>query len=109
MNADFDLVIRGGKVATASDIFNADIGIRDGKIVALGTALAKGRDEIDASVRLVLPGGVDAHCHFDRPTSDGSVMADDFDSGPRSAAFGGATTVIPFACQQKRPIPAGGG
>lgn len=101
MGTDFDLVIRGGKIATASDIFDADIGIRDGKIIALGTALAKGRDEIDASGRLVLPGGVDAHCHFDQPTSDGSVMADDFDSGPRSAAFGGTTTVIPFACQQK--------
>ena len=101
MGTDFDLVIRGGKIATASDIFDADIGIRDGKIVALGTALANGRDEIDASGRLVLPGGVDAHCHFDQPTSDGSVMADDFDSGPRSAAFGGTTTVIPFACQQK--------
>lgn len=101
MSADFDLVIRGGKIATASDIFYADIGIRDGKIVALGTALAQGKDEIDAGGRLVLPGGVDAHCHFDQPTSDGSVMADDFDSGPRSAAFGGTTTVIPFACQQK--------
>jgi len=101
MSTDFDRVIRGGRIATASDIFHADIGIRDGKIVALGTGLAKGRDEIDASGQLVLPGGVDAHCHFDQPTSDGSVMADDFESGPRSAAFGGTTTVIPFACQQK--------
>jgi dihydropyrimidinase len=38
---------------------------------------------------------------MDQPMSDGSRMADDFDSGPRSAAFGGTTTVIPFACQQK--------
>jgi dihydropyrimidinase len=101
MSTKFDLVIRGGTIATASDIFEADIGIRSGKIVALGALLAKGRDEIDALGRLVLPGGVDAHCHFDQPTSDGSVMADDFDSGPCSAAFGGTTTVIPFACQQK--------
>ncbi|WP_417770493.1 dihydropyrimidinase [Stappia sp.] len=97
----FDLVIRGGRIATASDVFDADIGILDGRIVALGQALSKGLREVDARGKLVLPGGVDAHCHFDQPSADGSRMADDFDSGPRSAAFGGTTTVIPFACQQK--------
>ena len=97
----FDLVIRGGRVATASDVFDADIGIRDGRVVALGEGLTEGAREIDASDKLVLPGGVDAHVHFDQPTSDGSKMADDFESGPRSAAFGGTTTVIPFACQMK--------
>lgn len=101
MTSDFDLVIRGGRIATSGDIFDADIGIRGGKIVALGADLPKGQNEIDARGRLVLPGGVDAHCHFDQPTSDGSIMADDFESGPRSAAFGGTTTVIPFACQKK--------
>lgn len=101
MIPEFDLVIRGGTIATSGDIFDADIGIRDGKIVALGLDLARGQDEIDATGRLVLPGGVDAHCHFDQPTLDGSVMADDFVSGPRSAAFGGTTTVIPFASQKK--------
>lgn len=101
MTQDLDLVIRGGTIATAADIFTADIGIKGGKIVALGHDLAKGREEIDATGRLVLPGGIDAHCHFDQPTADGSVMADDFDSGPRSAAFGGTTTVIPFASQRK--------
>lgn len=101
MTAEFDLVIRGGRIATASDVFNADIGILEGRIAALGQALGPGREEIDARGRLVLPGGVDAHVHLDQPTSDGSVMADDFDSGTRSAAFGGTTTVIPFACQQK--------
>ncbi|MGY3437401.1 MULTISPECIES: dihydropyrimidinase [unclassified Marinovum] len=101
MTPDYDLVIRGGRIATAADIFDADIGIRDGRIATLGQDLPQGREEIDARGKLVLPGGVDAHCHFDQPSSDGSVMADDFDSGPRSAAFGGTTTVIPFACQQK--------
>ena len=101
MTPDYDLVIRGGRIATAADIFDADIGIRDGRIVTLGQDLPQGREEIDARGKLVLPGGVDAHCHFDQPSSDGSVMADDFESGPRSAAFGGTTTVIPFACQQK--------
>ena len=101
MAGTFDLVIRGGTVATASDEFRADIGIRDGRVVALAADLPRGGEEIDATGKLVLPGGVDAHCHFDQPTSDGSRMADDFATGPLSAAFGGTTTVIPFACQQK--------
>jgi len=95
----FDLVIRHGTLATAADVFAADLGIVDGKIAAIGGHLAAGRQEIDASGRLVLPGGVDGHCHFDQPTSDGSVMADDFYTGSRSAACGGTTTIIPFACQ----------
>lgn len=97
--SEFDLVIRGGTVATASDVFAADIGIRDGKIVALADGLGAGAEEIDAAGKIVAPGGVDAHCHLDQPMSDGTVMADDFESGTRSAAFGGTTTVIPFACQ----------
>jgi dihydropyrimidinase len=97
----FDLVIRNGRIATASEIFEADIGIRDGRIVALAKGLATGAREIDAAGRWVLPGGVDAHCHLDQPTGDDSVMADDFLTGTRSAACGGTTTVIPFAAQQK--------
>ena len=98
---EFDLVVRGGTVATAADVFRADVGVRDGRIAALADGLPAGREEIDASGRLVLPGGVDAHCHLDQPTGDGSVMADDFLSGTRSAACGGTTTVMPFAAQMK--------
>ncbi len=97
----FDLLIRNGRIVTAADTFIADIGISNGCITALGKDLPAGESEIDASGRLVMPGGIDAHCHFDQPTSDGSRMADDFASGTLSAAFGGTTTVIPFACQQK--------
>lgn len=96
-----DLVVRNARVATGSDVFNADIGIANGVIVMLGAQLPRGAREIDAAGRWVLPGGVDAHCHLDQPTGDGSVMADDFASGTRSAACGGTTTVIPFACQQR--------
>ena len=99
--SDLDLVIRGGTVATAADVFRADVGVRGGRIVALAESLPRGATEIDAVGRLVLPGGVDAHCHFDQPTTDGSVMADDFFTGTRAAACGGTTTVIPFACQMK--------
>jgi dihydropyrimidinase len=97
----FDLVIRQARAVTAADIFTTDIGIRNGRIAALGRNLDAGAREIDADGRHVTPGGIDAHCHFDQPTGDGSVMADDFLTGTRSAACGGTTTVIPFACQQK--------
>jgi dihydropyrimidinase len=101
MTTAFDLVIRNADVATASDRFSCDIGIRDGRIAALGIALEAGKEEIDASGLLVLPGGIDAHCHLDQPMPDGMRMADDFFTGTRSAACGGTTTVIPFAAQAK--------
>ncbi|MBV8169333.1 MAG: dihydropyrimidinase [Alphaproteobacteria bacterium] len=98
--SDFDLVIRNGTVATASDVSRCDVGVRDGKIAALAERLA-GPRELDASGLLILPGGVDGHCHLDQPTGDGSRMADDFLSGTIAAACGGTTTVIPFAAQTK--------
>lgn len=101
MSSRFDLVIRNARVATAADTMVCDLGIRSGLIAALGQELSAGHREIDADGRLVLPGGIDAHCHLDQPMSDGSVMADDFASGTLSAACGGTTTVIPFACQMK--------
>lgn len=97
----FDLVIRRARVATSSDLFDADIGIRDGRIMQLGIDLPAGAREIDAAGRVVTPGGVDAHCHLDQPMQPPVRMADDFDSGTRAAACGGTTTVIPFAAQVK--------
>src|SRR5215203_1393757 len=96
-----DLVIRGGRVATASDTFVCDIGIRGGKIVALGEGLGPAAELIDASGRLVLPGGIDSHVHLAQPSGPTIVMADDFETGTRSAAFGGNTTVLPFCLQEK--------
>ncbi|HEX5513892.1 MAG TPA: dihydropyrimidinase [Gammaproteobacteria bacterium] len=99
--SEFDLIIRNGTVVTAADEIRCDVGIRDGRIVALAENLTGAREEIDAAGMYVLPGGVDSHCHLDQPISDGSRMADDFESGTRSAACGGTTTVIPFAAQMK--------
>jgi dihydropyrimidinase len=99
--AEFDLVVRRARVATASDTFLADIGIAGGKIVQLGAQLGPGLCEIDAAHRVVTPGGVDAHCHLDQRMAPPVRMADDFHSGTRSAACGGTTTVIPFAAQRK--------
>jgi len=98
----FDLIVKNADIATAADRYSADIGIRDGRIVAIAQSLTDDAAEvIDARGRLVTPGGVDGHVHLDQPTSDGSVFSDDFFTGTRSAACGGTTTVIPFATQQR--------
>ena len=97
---EFDLVIRGGTVVTAADTTRADVGVRDGRIIAIAEKLVDGAKEIDASGLLVLPGGVDSHVHFAQP-SGSSVMADDFESGTRSALAGGNTTVLSFALQAR--------
>ena len=101
MSSTFDLVVRNAHVVTASDEMSCDIGVTGGRIVALGLDLARGEREIDAAGRVVTPGGVDAHCHLDQPMEPPVRMADDFDTGTRSAACGGTTTVIPFAAQVK--------
>ena len=79
--ASYDLVLRHGTVATAADVFTCDIGVTDGRIVALGERLAAGSNEIDVAGRLVLPGGIDSHCHLEQPEYLGAVCADDFRSG----------------------------
>ncbi len=95
----YDTVIRGGTVATASDVFGADIGIVGGIVAALGHALPPGRREIDAAGRLVLPGGVDTHAHIEQLSAAGMMNADTWESATRSAALGGTTSVIAFAAQ----------
>ena len=99
--ADFDLVIRNGTVVTASDTQHCDIGIKGGIIAMLGRGRAAGEREIDAAGKLVLPGAIDSHCHIEQKSSAGVICADDFYSATVSAAFGGTTTVIPFAAQHR--------
>ena len=95
----FDTIIRGGMVATSAAVVRCDIGIREGRIAALADSLEGADHVIDAEGRTVTPGGVDSHCHIDQPSRNGSVCADDFLTGTRSALAGGTTTVIPFALQ----------
>ena len=97
--AAYDVVIRGGRIATASDTFDADLGITGETIAAIGRALPPGKREIDARGKLVLPGGVDSHCHIEQLSASGIMNADTFESATVSAAFGGTTTVISFAAQ----------
>ena len=99
--SDYDLVIRNGTVATAADTIECDVGIKDGVVATLGRGVGPATREIDASGKLVLPGGIDSHCHIEQRSSAGIVCADDFYSATVSAAFGGTTTVIPFAAQHR--------
>ena len=90
-----DLVIRGGRVVTAGGNGVADIGVADGRIVQLGGEMS-GTQELDASSKLVLPGGVDIHVHLSpprRPEPDTELWADDFYSGSLAAIGGGITTI----------------
>ncbi len=98
---DFDLVVRNGTIATATDVMDCDIGVKGHAIVALARDLGPGAREIDAAGKLVLPGGIDSHCHIDQVSALGIRNADDFESGSIAAAFGGTTTIIPFACQHR--------
>ena len=95
-----DLVIRGGTVVTAEKTLRADVGIEGEKVAQIGSGLS-GTKTIDAAGKLVLPGGVDSHCHIEQLSSIGIMCADDFYTATVSAAFGGTTTVIPFCAQHR--------
>ncbi|CCD93437.1 D-hydantoinase (Dihydropyrimidinase) (DHPase) [Bradyrhizobium sp. ORS 375] len=105
--AAFDTVIRNGTVATASDTYQADVAIKQGRIAAIGEAITDADEIVDASGLLVLPGGIDSHVHISQPSGPGIVMADDFESATRAAAFGGNTFVMPYCLQEKgQPLRA---
>jgi len=95
----FDVVIRGGVLATATDTVKADLGIRGETVAAIGENLDPGKREIDARGKLVLPGGIDSHSHIEQLSASGMMNADTFESATTAAAFGGTTTVISFAAQ----------
>ena len=95
---DFDLLIRGGEVAVPGSLRRCDIGVIGGTIAALGDDLGSAPRTLDASGRLVLPGGVDSHCHIEQPESLGE-NPDTFETATRAAACGGTTSVICFADQ----------
>jgi dihydropyrimidinase len=96
-----DLTIRNGIMATAAETTRCDIGIIGEKVVAIADHLPAGARDIDAGGRCVLPGGIDSHCHIEQLSGMGIMSADDFYSGTVSAAFGGTTTIIPFAAQHR--------
>jgi dihydropyrimidinase len=97
---EFDLAIRGGTVVTAADVTRCDIGISHGRIAALASEINDASGMIDATGLLVMPGGIDSHVHLAQ-LAYGAQMADDFETGSRSAVAGGNTTIIPFSLQPR--------
>jgi len=98
----FETIVKGGCVVTATDSYVADVAIANGKVAALGADLPtqNAGQVLNASGKLVLPGGIDVHTHLDMPFG-GTTSADDFETGTRAAAFGGTTTLVDFAIQYK--------
>ena len=93
------MLIKNGTLVTASESFDADILIEGEKIAQIGLNLtASSHAILDAAGKLILPGGVDPHTHFDLPMF-GTVSSDDHYTGHKAAAFGGTTTVIDFVSQ----------
>ena len=82
--ANYDVIIRGGTVATGADVMACEVGIKAGRIAALGDDLGAADEVIDARGRLVLPGGIDSHVHIAQPSGPDIVQSDDFESGTRS-------------------------
>jgi len=89
-----DIVIRNGTLITPAGPIHADLGISGEVISAIGQDLA-GRRSIDATAKLVIPGGVDPHVHLQMPAGP-VVSSDDWETGTIAAACGGTTTVIDF-------------
>jgi len=94
------ILIKSGKIITASESFYADILIEGEKIssVAENIPEQEGMQVIDAKGKLIMPGGVDVHTHFNLPMF-GTVSSDDHYTGHKAAAFGGTTSVIDFVSQ----------
>ncbi len=96
----FDLVVRGGTVVTGTDVFRADVGVSGGKIAAIGLNL-QGAQAIDAGGLLVLPGGVDTHCHIEQLQEGGGADEESWTTGSTSCFAGGTTSVVTFSTQFK--------
>ncbi|MFI9719767.1 dihydropyrimidinase [Streptomyces sp. NPDC052396] len=99
-------LIRGGLVITSAEEMRADVLTEGGKVAALAAPDSTAAQSwtadrvIDATGKYVIPGGVDAHTHFDLPFG-GTSSSDDFATGTRAAAWGGTTTVVDFAVQTR--------
>src|SRR5215213_5298906 len=92
-------LIRNGRVVTAVDDYRADVLIEGEVVSVIGARLdVEAERVIDASGKLVIPGGIDPHTHMELPFG-GTQSSDDFRTGTIAAAHGGTTTIIDFAVQ----------
>lgn len=102
-------LIKNGTLITASETFEADIFIENETIIQIGKNLHHTDVEIiDATGKLIMPGGVDPHVHLDLPMFN-TISSDDHYTGHKAAAFGGTTTVMDFVVLESSPSPFGGG
>jgi len=99
------ILIKSGTLITASDTFQADLLIEDGKISQIGKNIIMPAETeiVDAAGKFVLPGGVEAHAHFELPMF-GTVSSDDHYTGHKAAAFGGTTTAFDFISQDSEDV-----
>ncbi|HRF25275.1 MAG TPA: amidohydrolase family protein, partial [Chitinophagaceae bacterium] len=95
------VLIKNGNIVTATDNYIADIFIEGETVKAIGKDLqVKAEKEIDASGKLVFPGGIDPHVHLDMPFM-GTFSSDNYETGTRAALYGGTTMVIDFILQKQ--------
>jgi len=95
------VLIKNGRIITADADYKADIFIEGETIATIGKNLNIRADKIiDASGKLVMPGGIDPHVHLDMPFM-GTYSSDNYETGTRAALFGGTTMVIDFILQKQ--------
>lgn len=95
------ILIKNGRIITASDDYVADVFIDGETVKTIGARLDVKADRvIDAAGKLVIPGAIDPHVHMELPFG-GTVSSDNFETGTHAAAFGGTTSIIDFAIQYK--------
>lgn len=95
------ILIKNGRIITATDDYVADIFIEGETISAIGKNLnAKADSTIEASGKLVIPGGIDPHVHLEMPFM-GAFSSDNYETGTLAALHGGTTTVIDFVIQKQ--------
>ncbi|NUM33745.1 MAG: dihydropyrimidinase [Candidatus Brocadiae bacterium] len=95
-----ELILKNGRIVTASDTYKADIGIRNGKIVTIAQEIPclEKSTVIDAKNNYIFPGIIDAHVHCQLPMA-GTISSDDFINATKAGACGGVTTIIDFSTQ----------
>lgn len=95
-------LIKNGTLITDTESFEADILIEDEKIALIGKDLQHPSAQVvDATGKLIMPGGIDPHVHLDLPMF-GTVSSDDHYTGHKAAAFGGTTTVMDFVVLEEQ-------
>ena len=100
------VLIKGGRIVTAVDDYVADILIEAGRIEAIAREInPDNATTYNADGLLVFPGGIDVHVHMETPMGNDIYTCDTFETGTRSAAFGGTTTIVDFAQQFQGESP----